>query len=61
MGLYGLTGRLGFGIGPMLGGMLNDRLAPVAIWYGGLAIGSTATLGFLLLARLLRQPVYKSE
>jgi MFS family permease len=61
MGLYGLTWGLGFGIGPMLGGMLNDHLAPVAIWYGGLAIGLTAALGFLLLARLLRQPVYQSE
>jgi len=61
MGFYGLTWGLGFGIGPMLGGMLNDHLAPVAIWYGGLAIGLTAALGFLLLARLLRQPVYQSE
>ena len=54
MGVLGLTWQVGFGIGPVLGGFLNDRVAPVAIWYGGLVIGLVAALGFVLLARRLR-------
>jgi len=33
---------------------LTANLAPVAIWYGGLAMGLVAALGFVLLARALR-------
>lgn len=51
MGVYGLTWSVGFGIGPVIGGILNDTLAPVAIWYGGLVMGLAAALGFVLLAR----------
>lgn len=54
MSVLGLTWQVGFGIGPVLGGFLNDHVAPVAIWYGGLAIGLVATLGFVLLAWRLR-------
>jgi MFS family permease len=54
MGVYSLTWGIAFGIGPVVGGFLNDHVAPVAIWYGGLAIGLAAMLGFLLLARRLR-------
>lgn len=54
MGVLGLTWQVGFGIGPVLGGFLNDRVAPVAIWYGGLVIGLVAALGFVLLAWRLR-------
>jgi MFS family permease len=53
MGFYGLTWEVGIGIGPVLGGFLNDRIAPVAIWYGGLVTGLVATLGYLVLGRLL--------
>jgi MFS family permease len=55
MGIYGLTWSIGFGIGPVLGGYLNDNLAPVAIWYGGFLIGLAATAGFALLARSVRR------
>jgi len=51
MSVYGLTWGIGFGIGPVLGGFLNDNIAPVAIWYAGLMMGLAATLGFALLAR----------
>lgn len=54
MSIYGLTRGIGFGVGPVIGGFLNDNLAPVAIWYGGLALGLVAALGFVLLARALR-------
>ncbi len=55
MSVYSLTWGVGFGIGPVVGGFLNDNLAPVAIWYAGLAMGLAAALGFVLLARALRQ------
>jgi MFS family permease len=51
MGIYGLTWGLGFGIGPVIGGLLNDHLAPVMIWYGGLVMGLLAVVGFLILTR----------
>ena len=54
MGVYGLTWSLAFGIGPVLGGLLNDNLAPVAIWYGALVVGLLATAGFVLLNQQLR-------
>jgi len=56
MGFYGLTWSVGMGIGPVIGGYLNDHVAPAAIWYGGLAFGLIATLAFLLLARMAPQP-----
>jgi MFS family permease len=49
MGLYGLTWSVAFGIGPVLGGWLNDTVAPVATWIGGMLIGLVAVGGFLLL------------
>jgi MFS family permease len=51
MGLYNLTWGTGFGIGPVLGGLLNDHLAPVATWYGALVIGLAAAAGFGALAQ----------
>ncbi len=61
MGLFGVTWSVGFGIAPVtekytvcIGGLLSDRVAPVATWYGGLGLGLVATVGFLLLARRLR-------
>lgn len=54
MSIFGLTWGVAFGIGPVIGGYLNDNLAPVAIWYGGLVIGLVSVLGFVLLAGVLR-------
>jgi MFS family permease len=56
MGVYSLTWSLCYGLGPAIGGFLSDQIAPVAIWYGGLAFGLVATLGFVLLARWLGEP-----
>jgi MFS family permease len=57
MGLFGLTWSIAFGVGPVLGGYLNDAVAPAAIWHGGLAMGLAAALGFALLSRRLRRPL----
>jgi len=51
MGVYSMTWGIAFGIGPVVGGLLNDHIAPVGIWYGGLVIGLAAALGFFLMAR----------
>jgi MFS family permease len=54
MGVYALTWGVSFGIGPVLGGILSDQIAPVAIWYSGLVTGLVAVLGFILLSRSAR-------
>jgi MFS family permease len=47
---------LGWGVArtlsPIIGGFLNDNIAPRAIWIGGLLIGLTSTLGLFLLSRV---------
>jgi MFS family permease len=53
MGIYGLTWGLGFGIGPVVGGLLSDRIAPAVTWYGGMVMALGAVIGFLILQRLL--------
>ncbi len=61
MGLYGLTWGVAFGIGPVLGGWLNDNVSPIATWIGGMLIGFIAVLGFLALQRLRGQPTRLAE
>ena len=48
MSVYGLTWGLATGIGPVVGGMLNDTLGPKAIWYGGFLVGLASMVSFLL-------------
>jgi MFS family permease len=50
MGLYGLTWNVAAGIGPVMGGFLNDSFGPVFIWYGAFIIGLISTLRLLGLA-----------
>ena len=56
MSIYGLTWGVASGIGPVLGGFLNDTIAPVSIWYGGLAIGLVSTMFFLFISRRALHP-----
>jgi len=39
-------------LSPIIGGFLNDNIAPRAIWIGGLLIGLTSALGIFLLSRI---------
>jgi MFS family permease len=55
MSVAGLTWSAAAGIGPLLGGYLNDSVAPVATWYGGFIVGIIGIMGFLFLSR--KQPV----
>ena len=54
-GRYMSVQWLGWGLArtfaPIIGGYLNDNIAPQAIWVGGLLIGLTSTLGTLFLSR----------
>jgi len=53
LSIYSLGWGVSHGFGPVVGGYLNDQIAPVAIWYGGLGWGLLSALIFALL--LLRQ------
>jgi MFS family permease len=52
MSVYWLGWGLARTLSPILGGFLNDNIAPRAIWVGGLLIGLASTLGIFLLNRL---------
>jgi len=54
MGITGLTWSTAAGIAPILGGYLNDNIAPVATWYGGFVIGVIGIFWFFIISR--RQP-----
>jgi MFS family permease len=55
-GRYMSVHWLGWGLArtlsPIIGGFLNDNIAPRAIWAGGLLIGLTSTLGLFLFSRV---------
>jgi MFS family permease len=51
MGLYSLAWTTGLGLGPVVGGVLNDRVAPAAMWYGGGLLALAASAMFLILGR----------
>jgi len=46
--VFGLSWRIAIGVGPILGGVLNDNLGPKAIWYGGVLIGLMSMITFLV-------------
>ena len=51
MSISGLTWSVAAGIGPIIGGYLNDNIAPAAAWYGGFLIGICGILAFYILLR----------
>ncbi len=51
MSFTGLANGVGYGLGPVLGGLLNDLVSPHAIWFGSGIVGLTAVFIFLLLAK----------
>jgi hypothetical protein len=46
-----------------MGGLLSDQIAPVATWYGGMAVCTVAAVGFVLLhlQRIDLKPIYSSS
>ena len=57
MSIYSLTMGVGQGIGPVMGGFLNDNIAPVAIWYGTMILGLLSSLLFFSIQRKYREKV----
>jgi len=51
MSVFNLTYTFGMGIGSIVGGVLNDLIAPVAMWFGGSMFGFLSAIGFLYLFR----------
>jgi MFS family permease len=51
MSVAGLTWSVAAGIAPILGGYLNDHIAPIATWYGGFVIGIIGILVFFILSK----------
>jgi MFS family permease len=51
MGTLGLTWSVGFGIGPIVGGLISDHIAPSAIWSITAVAGLLAAILFLALRR----------
>lgn len=49
MGVFSLSFRVAQGIGPVMGGLLSDHIAPAATWYGGMVCGALSAAGFLFL------------
>ncbi|MFQ5343179.1 MAG: MDR family MFS transporter [Anaerolineae bacterium] len=56
MGAQGLAGGVGFGIGPLLGGALADRLGAAQAWPLMLLVGLVSAAGFLRLRKVQRTP-----
>ncbi|HET9589673.1 MAG TPA: MFS transporter [Anaerolineales bacterium] len=52
MSIHWLGWGLARTLSPIIGGFLNDNIAPRAIWIGGLLIGLTSALGLFLLSRV---------
>ena len=52
MSMHWLGWGLARTLAPIIGGFLNDNIAPRAIWIGGLLVGLTSTLGIFLLSRV---------
>jgi predicted MFS family arabinose efflux permease len=50
MSIFSLTWGIGTGIGPVVGGYLNDTIGPQAIWYGGGLIALAGTAWFIIQA-----------
>lgn len=49
MSAFNLSMGIGRGLGPLMGGVINDRVAPFMIWYTGSVIALVSTLGYYLL------------
>ena len=50
MSFYWFAWGIARAVAPLVGGVLNDNIAPKSIWVGGLIIGLTSTVGLLVLS-----------
>jgi len=62
MSLHWLGWGLARTLAPIIGGFINDNIAPQSIWIGGLLIGLTSTLGLFYLSRApASAPAFQAE
>jgi MFS family permease len=62
MAIYWLGWGLARTVSPIIGGFINDNIAPRAIWLGGLLIGLVSAFGLSLLSRApLSKPALQTE
>ena len=52
MSLYWLAWGVSRAFAPLVGGTLHDQVSPVAIWWGGLALGLTSTVILFAFSRV---------
>lgn len=55
LSLYWLGWGMARAAAPLIGGFLNDVIAPQAIWWGGLTLGLASTLGLAALTQFPRR------
>jgi MFS family permease len=56
LGAYDLMVQIASGIGPIMGGLLFDHIAPQAMWWGASVLALLGAAGFALLGARLAQP-----
>lgn len=56
MSIYGLGHAVAYGLGPLLGGLVNDNISPRATWVAGGMFGLLAAAGFLMMFRRYPRP-----
>lgn len=55
MGILSLSWPLAAGVGPVIGGMLNDKFSPLAMWLGASGMALIGAIGFAALFRFNRR------
>jgi MFS family permease len=55
MGMFALAQGAAATVSPLLGGQLNDRIGPKAIWIGGGILGLISAAGFWMMDRVSRE------
>jgi MFS family permease len=51
MSLYWLSWGISRAFAPLLGGILYDQVAPIAIWWGGLTLGLVSTIILFIISK----------
>lgn len=59
MGIFGLGWPLAAGIGPVIGGVLNDNFSPVAMWIGASSLAFIGAIGFMAIMLYRRRDKVK--
>lgn len=59
MGIFGLGWPLAAGVGPVIGGFLNDNYSPVSMWVGASGLAIIGALGFISIMLYRRRDNHK--